>query len=314
MAGALSDMSAGMAALLTQLSTQLSAALTDRIVAVEQADELDVLVQPVQQTTRQVLPPGGARDALHGTWLGHPLHPLLVQLPIGCWVSAAALDLLPGGEPYARRLIGLGLLASGPTAAAGANDWSELHPPQLRVGLLHGAVNLAAAGAYALSLAARASGRTRLGRLLGFAGLGTVAVGGLLGGHLAYRQAAGANHAEAVVHLLPEGWQPLGPVADLPEGKPVRRLLAEVPLVVLRDSSEVRVLADWCSHLSGPLSEGSLQTIDGEACLQCPWHGSTFRLRDGAVIHGPATTPQPALRTRVRDGVLEVALPGAAGS
>jgi nitrite reductase/ring-hydroxylating ferredoxin subunit len=95
--------------------------------------------------------------------------------------------------------------------------------------------------------------------------------------------------------------------ADAVERQPVRVLLGEVPLVVVRVDGQVHVLADRCSHLSGPLSDGELA---GD-CITCPWHGSSFRLSDGSVIHGPATAPQPSFQVREVGGAIQVCLPGA---
>ncbi|HEY0934665.1 MAG TPA: Rieske (2Fe-2S) protein, partial [Trebonia sp.] len=130
--------------------------------------------------------------------------------------------------------------------------------------------------------------------------------GGLLGGHISFHQAGGANHAEAVPHLVPPGWQELAAAVSLPAG-PSRVLLGDVPLLVVRDGAEFQVLADWCSHMSAPLSDGEF----ADGCVTCPWHGSVFRLADGSVVRGPATARQPVFQTRVRDGVLQVCLPGA---
>ena len=84
-------------------------------------------------------------------------------------------------------------------------------------------------------------------------------------------------------------------------------MLGDVPVVVIRDGERVHVLADRCSHLSGPLSDGDYH----DGCLTCPWHGSTFRVADGSVARGPATAPQPVFRTRVSGGIIQVCLPGA---
>ena len=84
-------------------------------------------------------------------------------------------------------------------------------------------------------------------------------------------------------------------------------MLGDVPVVVIRDGQHTHVLADRCSHLSGPLSDGEYR----DGCLTCPWHGSTFRVSDGTVARGPATAPQPAFRTRVSGGTLQACLPGA---
>ena len=130
---------------------------------------------------------------------------------------------------------------------------------------------------------------------------------GLLGGHISFRLAGGANHAEEIPHLVKPGWQYLMAAADLPEGKPVRQLLGEVPVVTIRTNGTVRVLADRCSHMSGPLSDGEL----ADGCLTCPWHGSVFRIADGSVARGPATAPQPAFEAREAGGAIQVCLPGA---
>ncbi|MEO3753307.1 Rieske (2Fe-2S) protein [Streptomyces sp. B6B3] len=270
----------------------------------EGAAVLDPVAERLRRWVR-ALPLGQARDALHGRWLGHPLHPALVQVPIGAWTSAAVLDLRPGQRGAAGTLVAVGLGGAAPAALAGWVDWAELHRQQTRVGLVHATFNIAAIGLYAGSLAARIGGRDRAGRLLGFAGLTAASAGGALGGHLSFRQASGANHAEEVPHLVPSGWQVIGELADLPVGEPVRRTVGEVPVLALREGDDtVWVLAERCSHLAGPLSEGEI--VDG--CVRCPWHGSTFRLSDGWNVGGPATAPQPAFDARVVDGRVQVRL------
>ncbi|CAM5272746.1 Nitrite reductase/ring-hydroxylating ferredoxin subunit/uncharacterized membrane protein OS=Streptomyces griseomycini OX=66895 GN=FHS37_007173 PE=4 SV=1 [Streptomyces griseomycini] len=257
--------------------------------------------------TRRVraLPLGRARDALHGRWLGHPVHPLMVQVPIGSWMSAAVLDLWPGRSRGAGLLVGVGLAAAGPAALAGAVDWAELRRQQKRVGLVHAVANTAAVGLYGASLVCRLTGRAGAGRAYGFLGLTAVGLGGMLGGHLAYRQASGANHAEEVPHVVGEGWHRIGTVDEFPAGRPVRRTVDDVPVLVVRETGGTfHALADRCSHLAGPLSEGTI----ADGCVQCPWHGSVFRLSDGWNVRGPATAPQPAFDTRVVDGHVEIRL------
>ncbi|MEV7074709.1 Rieske 2Fe-2S domain-containing protein [Streptomyces sp. NPDC091972] len=253
----------------------------------------------------QSLPLGRGRDVLHGKWLGHPVHPLMVQVPIGSWLSAAVLDLRKGRPRDAGLLVGVGLAAAVPAALTGAVDWAELQRPQMRVGLVHAVSNTVAVGLYTASLACRLTGRARAGRTLGFLGLTAVGTGGMLGGHLAYRQAAGVNHAEAVPHVVSDRWHRIGPLDDFPAGVPVRRAVDDVPVVVVRESDgAIHALADRCSHLAGPLSEGTVE----DGCVRCPWHGSVFRLSDGLNVCGPATAPQPAFDTRVTDGQLDVRL------
>ena len=270
----------------------------------EDVSSLDRVVTPVQRLARMVRPQR-VRDALHGVWLGHPLHPVLVQAPVGAYLSAAVLDVVPGGAGQSRRLVAFGLLASSPAALAGAVDWSEQHEQQMRVGVLHLAANLTATTLYGTSLLVAGA---RTSRALRFAGLTMVGVGGLLGGHISFRQAGGANHAEAVPHLVEPEWHDLMPARAIPASGLIRTMLGEVPVVVLPDGAGgVHVLADRCSHLSGPLSDGDLS----DGCLTCPWHGSTFRIQDGAVVHGPATAPQPVFRTRIQGATVQVCLPGA---
>lgn len=290
----------------------------ETVTLLEDARPLDRLVGPVRSATGAVLRSHRLRDLLHGVWLGHPLHPMLVQVPIGAFASAAVLDLLPGHERSADVLVATGVAAAVPAAAAGLVDWSEMHEQQQRVGLVHATANGVALLCYAGSLGARASGRRATGRALGFLGLGVVGLSGFLGGHLAYRQAAGANHAEEVPHLVSPGWHDLCALDDLAaDGEPRLRMLGEgataVPLLVVRHGDRVDVLSDRCSHLAGPLHEGSVDVAadDGTGCVTCPWHGSVFSLADGRVRGGPATAPVHAFDVRVESGRLLVRLPGA---
>ena len=280
--------------------------------ALDSVGRWDLLDPPAALLRRAVraLPLGSLRDVLHGRPVGHPLHPVLVQVPMGAWTSATVLDLVPGTGPAAGTLVAVGLAAALPAAASGWVDWAELHPQQQRTGLVHAAANVAAVALYGGSLAARLAGRTRLGKVLGCTGLAAAGLGGMLGGHLAYRQAAGANKAEPVEHLVAPGWHRLGALADFPAGRPASARIGEVPLLVVRSAAgdAVDVLANRCSHASGPLDEGTV----ADGCVTCPWHGSVFRLSDGWNTEGPATAPQPCFETRVAaDGTVEARLPGA---
>ncbi|WP_081416071.1 Rieske 2Fe-2S domain-containing protein [Gryllotalpicola ginsengisoli] len=280
--------------------------LTTRVLdTIDGLTALDGVAAKVRGAVQRMLPPGSLRDLLHGVPLGHPAHPLLVQVPLGAWMSAVMADFVPGGERAARALVGVGTAAAVPAAAAGLTDWSEQHAPEQRAGIVHAAANATATVLFAASFLQRSRGGR--GRLLALAGLTAAMAGGFIGGHLAYRQASGANHAEDVPYLVPDGWERVGPVAQLPDRTLSRRTVGEVPVLVYRDGERVYALADTCSHLGGPLHEGE---IDGELepCVVCPWHGSTFALRDGAVVHGPATSPQPVFQARVREGWVEVAL------
>jgi nitrite reductase/ring-hydroxylating ferredoxin subunit len=256
---------------------------------------------PLARRIRRTLRRSGAADVLHGVPIGQPAHPPLAMLPVGCWASAALLDLLPGNIRAARALIAAGIAGAAPAAATGIADWSELHREQQRVGLVHAASGATATALYSASLVARMAGRERSGKLLSLGGLTVAAAGGYLGGHLAFRLGAGSSHAEPVAHLAALGWHDLCRVRDLPDGRPVHLTLGYVSLLVLRRGTEVSALADRCAHLGGPLHQGRLVATGTDVCVVCPWHGSTFRLTDGAVVHGPATARQPAFESRITE-------------
>ncbi|WP_443074859.1 Rieske 2Fe-2S domain-containing protein [Streptomyces sp. NBC_01431] len=276
--------------------------------ALGDANQLDKITGPLQRAVR-ALPLGPYRAVLQGRPIGHPLHPVLVQVPIGAWTSAAVLDLVPGAGRNARLLVGMGVVSAVPAAWAGWVDWAEQPERQLRTGVVHAVSNGVAIGLYAGSWVVRGRGKPVFGRLLGFAGLTVASVAGMIGGHLAYRQAVGANKTEPIDHLVEPGWHPVGSAAEFSEGQAVRRMLGGVPLLVVRErDGAFHVLVDRCSHMAGPLSQGKV----ADGCVECPWHGSVFRLADGRNVGGPATAPQPTFETRLtEEGMLEVRLPGA---
>lgn len=279
----------------------------------EHAKALDRVARPLTRAVRQGLPAGARADALHGVWLGQPAHPALAGVPVGCWTSAAVLDFVPGAERAARVLLAVGLAGAAPAAAAGLADWAALHSEQQRVGLVHAASGATATTMFAASLIARLAGRPAGGRLLALGGLAAVTAGGFLGRHLAFGLGAGASHAEQVAHLAPLGWHDLCRSYDLPDGRMARRRLGYLALAVLRQGPDVHAIADQCAHLGGPLHQGTLTELAGMLCVTCPWHGSTFRFSDGAVVHGPATAPQPAFETRIVEGGMVQVRPAQAG-
>jgi nitrite reductase/ring-hydroxylating ferredoxin subunit/uncharacterized membrane protein len=289
------------------MTTTAPETVIDRL---ENASPLDPVVKSVRKILNTALGPQAVRDALHGRWLGHPLHPMLTDVPIGMWSAAAVLDVMPGTGPAATTLIATGCAAAVPTAVTGWADWSQLHPPQQRVGLVHAASNVIGLGLFTASVAARLRGRTLRGKVLAYAGLSAVMAGGYLGGHLVFRQGAGANHVADVPDLFPSGWQDLGALDDLSDATPTKRTVDGVDLLVVRRGQHVDVLANKCSHLSGPLSDGEFTVESGQGCIVCPWHGSTFRLADGVPVHGPATSPQNRFETRITNGRVEARLSG----
>jgi nitrite reductase/ring-hydroxylating ferredoxin subunit/uncharacterized membrane protein len=283
-------------------------ALRNILDKVELADRLDRIGDPLRRGVQAVLR-GRLRDVLQGVWLGHPLHPAMVDLPIGAWVGAAVLDAVPGTGPAATLLVGVGTAGAVPAAAAGLTDWASLSNEQRRVGLVHAVANTVAVGLYTGSLAARLRGQRRLGKRLAYAGFGTAGLGAYIGGHLSYRQAARVNHAVPFLRLIPEGWHDLCDEHEVAEGRPIVRRIGGVPVLLARTDAGVTALVERCGHQTGPLGDGKIVQIGGADCVECPWHGSTFRLADGLVMRGPAGSNQPMLRTRVRGGRIQVALP-----
>jgi nitrite reductase/ring-hydroxylating ferredoxin subunit/uncharacterized membrane protein len=250
-----------------------------------------------------VVRPGRVRDVLSGTFLGHPLHPLLTDLPIGTWVSALVLDLTGGPQaaPAARRLVGVGVLAALPTAASGYLEWADsarARAATRRVGLVHATANVTALSLFGASWLARRRGGG--GRRLALAGAGALTVGGHLGGHLSYVHGEGV--AVTTFQQGPQDWAPTILDAELAEGQMAGFETDDARILLVRQDGCLYALDDRCTHRGGPLHEGEL----GAGCVTCPWHGSRFALADGAVQRGPAGSPQPAYATRVREGRIEV--------
>jgi len=168
--------------------------------SIERASVLDKAVDLDVRAVRAVAKPKALRQLLHGVPFGHPLHPLMVQVPLGAWISAAVLDAIggKGNAKAAKTLVGVGVASAGTAATAGYVDWSELSREQLRTGWVHQAVNWVGITFYGLSWLQRRKGNHGAGKALGFAGLVVVSVGGYLGGHLSYRQRAGVGSSDRV--------------------------------------------------------------------------------------------------------------------
>lgn len=162
------------------------------------------MLDDLAATTGRLLAPvldGGVGDFLRGAWLGHPLHPVLVTVPIGAWTAVPLFDLT--GQPVAaQRLTALGLAAALPAATAGLAEYTTLDAPQRRVALVHAASNSVAMTALVGSMVARGKGRSSMALALTIAGLSVTGVSGALGGHLSYVQAAGVQR-EALPSATP---------------------------------------------------------------------------------------------------------------
>jgi nitrite reductase/ring-hydroxylating ferredoxin subunit/uncharacterized membrane protein len=269
-----------------------------------EVEGLDRGTGPLVKAAKTLIPPGPVKDVLSGSQLGHPLHPALTDVPIGSFTAATVLDLVGGAsaEGAVEALLALGIVATLPTATAGLADWSDTYGAEQRIGLIHAVANVAALSLFAGSLVARRGGRRGLGRLLGLAGQATLLTGGYLGGHLSYARGVGVNNA--FYQHEPEDWTAVMDAADLQAGSPTKVEADGATVLLYRASNRIYAIGSRCSHAGGPLQEGKID--DGALCVECPWHGSVFRLEDGAVVHGPASIPQAAYDVRTQDGRIEI--------
>lgn len=269
---------------------------------IERMRSLDPVAEAIGGATAGLLPAGRVKDLLSGTILGHPLHPLLTDVVIGSWTSAAILDVLGGTEARAasRRLVGVGILAAVPTALAGLSDWGDTVGPERRVGLVHAAGNVTALSLFALSWRARRHERHARGFLYGMLGMGVATASGHLGGDLAYRYGVGVR--ENVFEQEPREWMSVLSEGELPEETPTHAGAAGAGILLLRSQDRVFALADRCSHRGCALHEGTVR----EGTVECPCHGSIFRLDDGSIVRGPARAPQPTFEARIFEGMVQV--------
>lgn len=249
----------------------------------------------------------GVLDLLHGRWFGHSLHPALSDLPIGLWAGSLLLYVI--GESRAAAILGLaGTIFAVGTAATGVADWSVTDGHERRVGMLHGVLMTGALLIQAGSAVAYyAVGALAVAVGLSAAGLMITIGAAYLGGHLVFDRGAMVNHTS---------WPP-GPaqwVATVSEAEldsaPRRSLAVDVAdkkvLISRHRDGRISAIHNSCSHAGAPLSLGTF--CDG--VVTCPWHDSKFRLRDGAVLRGPAIYPQPVFEVRVQNGRIEVRASG----
>lgn len=280
---------------------------------IDKQDALDTASDALQPAVTDLFKAGGeagqqVKNFLHGTWLGHPLHPVLTDIPVGAWTTALALDAieaLSGRDEFgsaADAAIAVGLVGAVGAAATGITDWSDTEGRGRKVGLVHGLLNATATTLYATSLVMRRGNARRAGVGLSMLGFLVSGAAAYLGGHLVFGEKIGVDHTAG--QQMPNEFTPVMADAELQENQLTRVEVRDVSILLVRRGGQIFALAETCSHLGGPLSEGAL--IDNS--VRCPWHGSRFSLEDGNVIDGPATHPQPCLEARVREGQIEVRL------
>ena len=285
-------------------------ATTHALSALTNQPALDKMAEPLSRAVRGAYESAGdagriAKNAAHGVWLSHPFHPAIVAVPIGAWTTAVALDVagaVNGDRAMSRAAevaIAVGLAGAVGSAVTGLTDWSETSGQSRRTGLVHGMVNVAATGLFALSYLLRKRGARAAGQTCSAAGLAFASAGGYLGGVMVYDNRIGVTHAD---QELPEEFTPAAAAASVADNSMVRARAGDADVLLVRQRGRICALAHPCTHMGGPLSEGTLK--DGS--VVCPWHGSEFALADGRGINGPATQNQPCLIARERDGNIEV--------
>lgn len=284
---------------------------TNAIARLTDQPALDKVAQPLSKAVRNAYEAGGtvgqqAKDAMHGVWLGHPLHPVFTDVPIGAWTTALALDASANGDQGMRRAatfaMGVGLLGAVGAAATGLTDWSETDGQSRRTGLIHGLLNIAATSLMATAYFTRKRDGHVNGRACAWTGFTIAVASAYLGGDLVYGQRIGVTHA---VVEPPEEFTPVLDSALLADNQMMRVRAGDNDLLLVRQHGRVCALAHSCAHLGGPLSEGTLK--DGS--VVCPSHGSEFTLQEGHVINGPSTHDQPCFEVRERNGRIEVKAP-----
>ena len=282
---------------------------TNTLLRVADSPVIDQLAEPLSKAVRGAYDAAGpvgqqAKNALHGVWLGHPLHPVVTDVPLGAWTTALALDAAANGDPGMRRAatfaMGVGLAGALGAAVTGLTDWSETDGKSRRAGLVHGLLNITATALFATAFALRRSDSHNNGRTCAWTGYAVALGAAYLGGDLVYGQRIGVTNANT--GFLPDEFTPILQSAALAENTMVRARSVSSDVLLVLQHGRVCALAHSCAHLGGPLSEGTLK--DGS--VVCPWHGSEFSLDDGRVLNGPSAHNQPRVAARERDGQIEV--------
>ncbi|MFB3907666.1 MAG: Rieske 2Fe-2S domain-containing protein [Candidatus Eisenbacteria bacterium] len=286
--------------------------LIDAMDAMQQPPWVDAMSDKLQAAVSAIYQGGGeagqkVRDVLHGTWLGHPLHAAVTDVPIGAWTTAVVLDALEaatGNEAFGKAseaAIGVGLAGAVVAAASGAADWQYTDGRAKRIGALHALLNIGGTALFASSLLARRNDKPRAGRALAMAGWSGLLVSSYLGGHLAYGEHIGMDHNAPWPG--PEEWKPVLPEKQLPDRTPHKVELDGNPILLYRRGDHVAAISERCAHLGGPLSEGE---VKDDHVVVCPWHGSHFDLETGNLIHGPSVYPQTCYEARIQQGQVEI--------
>jgi nitrite reductase/ring-hydroxylating ferredoxin subunit/uncharacterized membrane protein len=238
------------------------------------------------------------KDALNGTWFGHPVHPALTDVPVGAMTMAAVFDVA-GKDGAADIAVATGIAGMAAAAVTGAADAVDAYDRPRVFATLHATLMVASLGTYLASFLLRLGPRRGrpMARLLSFAGYGVMTAGAYVGGDLTYR--LGNQVDRHAFDSESTKWKKLD-AKEVPAGALVKAKTSTDTLVLYRatDADPIIALHATCAHAGGPLDKGTL--VDG--CVQCPWHGSRFSLEDGHVRRGPAVYDQPRFEIREAEG------------
>jgi len=242
------------------------------------------------------------KDFANGTWLGHPLHSAITDIPIGTLLVAVVLDVLDQRVAADVTLVvtALFMLAA---AATGAADYVDTDGSARARATLHSTLMVVGLVLVLATLAVRATGPFDRAVPIAFSivALLVVTAGAFVGGDVVYTLGNMVNrHAfrGAGTKWVALDLGGLTDISDLPHATPTRARAGINDVVLLRIGTTVHALHAVCAHAGGPLAQGTV--VDG--CIQCPWHGSRFRLDDGRVARGPALYDQPAYEIRAAEG------------
>ena len=230
---------------------------------------------------------------LNGTWLGHPLHPVLTDLPIGAFTVVILLDVLSFRDA-ANVTLGFGIVAMVAAAVAGYADYADTDGTARWRATVHSALMVVALVIFIVSLVIRLGKPVdpTLGTATAIVAFLIMSASAYIGGDVVF--ALGNMVNRHAWRSRGTQWLALEAPADIPEGVLTRAKAGTESLVLVRRGDTIMALHATCAHAGGPLPEGRI--VDG--CIECPWHGSRFDLQTGHLRRGPANYDQPRYEVR----------------
>jgi len=263
--------------------------------------KLDAIATAVQPTIKAAVDASGpaVQNVLHGTVIGHALHPIVTDIPIGAWTVTAALDVLElfGSDafaPGADASLIIGLAGAAGAIVTGWADWSDTKEDARNVGMAHALVNGIATTGYLASLWLRKAGARKAGIAASLGSYAVVSLGAYLGGALSLDYGLGTKHTAVPVKPKPGEFVAVIGASALGD-TPAKAEYDGIPLLITRTNEGVFAISGVCTHRGAPLADGTF----ADGCVTCPWHGSKFSLTDGHVVQGPATFPQAQFEARI---------------